>query len=292
MSRRLIFLSYSRRDSDAAAALAAELDQFGQDVWLDKELSGGQLWWDTILEQIRNSDCFVLAQSRASLESKACMSELEYAYSLGKPLLPVMVGDTPPDGLLKRYLAEAQRVDARDSAKVTHGLARALLSLSASPPLPEPLPAPPPVPITYMDTLSGKLEQPELSMSEQRNVLADIKAQLAPEREPEAARELLRLMRRRHDLFASVAAEIDELQASVPDEKKPAETPVAPVVQQAAITSALAPAQTAAEKAPQKRSRLVTGLAIFGALVLALIILGMLNQPECFTDVFGNVICE
>jgi nucleotide-binding universal stress UspA family protein len=292
MSRRLIFLSYSRRDSDAAAALAAELDQFGQDVWLDKELSGGQRWWDTILEQIRNSDCFVLAQSRASLESKACMSELEYAYSLGKPLLPVMVGDTPPDGLLKRYLAEAQRVDARDSAKVTHGLARALLSLPDSPPLPEPLPAPPPVPITYMDTLSGKLEQPELSMSEQRNVLADIKAQLAPEREPEAARELLRLMRRRHDLFASVAAEIDALQSSVPVERKPAETPVAPVVQPAAVTSASAPAQTAAEKSPQKRSRFVTGLAIFGALVLALIIIGMLNQPECFTDVFGNVICE
>jgi hypothetical protein len=67
---------------------------------------------------------------------------------------------------------------------------------------------------------------------------------------------------------------------------------VAPVVQPAAVTSASAPAQTAAEKSPQKRSRFVTGLAIFGALVLALIIIGMLNQPECFTDVFGNVICE
>src|SRR5918995_4042943 len=157
MGRRLIFLSYSRRDADAALALAAELDEFGQELWLDKELSGGQIWWDTILEQIRNCDCFVLAQSRASLESKACMSELEYAYSLGKPLLPVMVGDTPPDGLLKRYLAEAQRVDARDSSKVTHDLARALLSLPEAPPLPEQLPPPPPVPITYMDTLSNKL---------------------------------------------------------------------------------------------------------------------------------------
>ena len=296
MSRRLIFLSYSRRDSDAAAALAAELDQFGQDVWLDKELSGGQLWWDTILEQIRNCDCFVLAQSRASLESKACMSELEYAYALGKPLLPVMVGDTPPDGLLKRYLAEAQRVDARDSAQVTHGLARALLSLPVAPALPEPLPAPPPVPITYMDTLSSKLEQPELSMSEQRNVLADIKAQLAPEREPEAARELLRLMRRRHDLFASVAAEIDELQASAQEEPKPAKTPVAPAVHQAAVASAPAsapgPAQNVAARSARKRSRLVTGLAIFGAIVLALIVIGILNQPEdCFFDAFGNVVC-
>jgi len=299
MSRRLIFLSYSRRDADAAASLAVELDQFGQEVWLDKQLSGGQIWWDTILDQIRNCDCFVLAQSRASLESKACMSELEYAYSLGKPLLPVMVGDTPPDGLLKRYLAEAQRVDARDSSKITHDLARALLSFPAAPPLPDPLPAPPPVPITYMDKLSTKLEQPELNMSEQRNLLADIKAQLAPEREPEAAGELLRLMRRRHDLFASVAAEIDELQAAAP--QTAVETPTAPAVQAPAVApapqaAAAAPAppvvHAAAEAAPRKRSRWVTGLAIFGAIVLALVIIGMLNQPDCFTDIFGNVICE
>jgi hypothetical protein len=289
MGRRLIFLSYSRRDADAALALAAELDEFGQELWLDKELSGGQIWWDTILEQIRNCDCFVLAQSRASLESKACMSELEYAYSLGKPLLPVMVGDTPPDGLLKRYLAEAQRVDARDSSKVTHDLARALLSLPEAPPLPEQLPPPPPVPITYMDTLSNKLEQPELSMSEQRNVLADIKAQLAPDHEPEAARELLRLMRRRHDLFASVAAEIDDLQATTP-----IETPAAPVRQAVPVTADPPPAQTAVAETPRRRSRFVTALAIFGAVVLALIVIGMLQaqQPDCFTDAFGQVFCE
>lgn len=51
-----MFVSYSRGDADATKAIASELQQLGQTVWLDAQLSGGQQWWNTILEQIRRCD--------------------------------------------------------------------------------------------------------------------------------------------------------------------------------------------------------------------------------------------
>lgn len=290
MTARNFFLSYSRRDTSAAAALAAELHSFGQDVWRDEELSGGQKWWDAILEQIRRCDCFMFAQSRASLESKACMAELEYAYMLRKPILPVVVGETPPDGLLKHYLAEAQRVDAREPGKITHTLAKALFALPSAPALPDPLPSAPPVPISYMDELTSKMGQAELSMSEQRNLVADIKQQLAPDREPEAGRELLQLMRKRDDLYASVATEIDGILKSTSVTEKVRPTPPVPPSAEEKSTPSGPPATGGSP--PRRHSRWVIALAVFGAIVLGLIALGMMMQPECGYDYFGNYVCQ
>jgi len=38
---------------------AGDLGEIGLDVWRDQRLSGGQEWWDTILQSIRSVDFFL-----------------------------------------------------------------------------------------------------------------------------------------------------------------------------------------------------------------------------------------
>lgn len=227
MPERTVFCSYARRDAAAVAEIAADLDRLGQRPWLDQRLSGGQAWWDTILDRVRTCDCFLFVLSDASLRSKACMAEVDYAHRLGRIILPVAVGPVI-DQILPPYLAETQRVEAGD----THQLARALLSLPAPPPLPDPLPPPPPVPISYLDHLASEIARDELTTAEQRNLAGELRQRLREPDEREAAAVLLRRLRHHHAINAWVAAEIDEqlarLEAPEPPPPSPMPTPPGP----------------------------------------------------------------
>jgi hypothetical protein len=88
-----IFISYARKDRGAIEALHADLEYAHYQVWMDNELSGGQAWWDAILEQIRACDLYIFALSPASLRSRACSAELDYALALSRPLLPARIRD-------------------------------------------------------------------------------------------------------------------------------------------------------------------------------------------------------
>lgn len=208
MAARRVFVSYSRQDKAAVEWLAQQLRRLGQEVWLDQQLAGGAPWWQTILEQIKNCDCFVFAESKSAIESAACLKEVGYAHKLGKPILPVLVGTRVPSQLLPPYLAETQRVEAGTTDAV-YSIASALLALPPSPPLPEPLPEPPSVPVSYMTELSEKVAAASLDLMEQRNLFAELKDQLSKQGHEDAATELLRRFRGRSDVYASVAAEID-----------------------------------------------------------------------------------
>ena len=216
-----MFCSYARGDAEAVRAIATELDKLGQQVWIDQKLSGGQSWWNTILEQVRACDCFLLALSEKSLRSKACRAELDYAYRLGRTILPVVVGPVT-DALVPGYVAELHRVEAGD----THGLARALLSLSPTPPLPDPLPEPPLVPISYLDGLATQLDRDELTLNEQRILEADLKQRLENPEEREAAIVLLRRLRQHPSITEFVAREVEADLASVAPPPIPDPAPI------------------------------------------------------------------
>ncbi|MGH9117019.1 MAG: toll/interleukin-1 receptor domain-containing protein [Acidimicrobiales bacterium] len=214
-----VFISYSRRDQAAVTRIGAELDQLGQEVWIDQELSGGQRWWDAILERIRGCDCFIFALSEASVKSRACRAELDYAHQLGRAILPVAVGPAVPDQLLPPVLAETQRVQADAPMQ----LARALLSLPATRPLPDPLPEPPGVPVSYLDHLSDAVGADHLTVAEQQHLLGSIKPRLRDPEEREAAVALLQRLRLHADINAWVAEEIDGELAKV--QVAPSSTP-------------------------------------------------------------------
>ena len=67
-----IFISYARRDETVVQALHVDIERSRREVWYDRELEGGQSWWDTILATIRSCDLFLFVLSPDSITSRAC----------------------------------------------------------------------------------------------------------------------------------------------------------------------------------------------------------------------------
>lgn len=219
-----IFLSYNRRSEAAARILVEDIEALGHSVWCDRELSGGQAWWSQILATVRDCDVFVFVLDPESLDSTACKREYGYAAALGKPVLPVLVSGEVATHLLPPALSQIQYVDYREQDRgAAFRLARALAAVPPPGPLPDPLPAPPDVPLSYLGSLTEQVETAAtLSYEQQSALVVDLKRSL---RDPEAtadARRLLARLRKRRDLFATIADEIDERLGSI------GQTPPAP----------------------------------------------------------------
>ncbi len=245
-----IFVSYSRETEAVAKAVVADLESLGHDVWFDRELSGGQAWWDQILAAVRRCDLMVFLMHPKSLASVACTGERRYAVALGKAVLPLQVADGISINLLPPELAQLQIVPyhSGDRAEVL-ALARAVAGVPPPAPLPDPLPAPPEVPASYLGALAMQIDSaPTLSYAEQSAMLVDLRKAL---REPESRVDgdiLLARLRKRRDLFAAIAEEIDALRerTQVPVVRK-AEVPVvqAPEAAPPPVLSVAAPPASA-----------------------------------------------
>lgn len=100
MSLGDLFISYSRTDRDTVASIAKRLDRVYGQIWFDRELFGGQDWWQEILSQIAICDVFVYMISPDSIRSEYCVAEYNEARRLNKPIVPIMVRsylDLPKD---------------------------------------------------------------------------------------------------------------------------------------------------------------------------------------------------
>jgi hypothetical protein len=206
-----IMISYAREDMAAVLALAADLENAHMDVWVDRELTGGQDWWKTILAQIRSCELFIVALSPDSVRSRACSSELDYAVRLGRPLLPVMLREVAVQ-LAPQVIADTQIVDYRTrSVDAAIALISAVAGRPAPPPHPTPQPTPPMAPISYMNAFGEAVDASALSFKDQLHLLAELRIYLDDPADHDATEELLRRLRRRHDIAESVGREIDQL---------------------------------------------------------------------------------
>lgn len=219
MTGRTLFLSYSRADAVAAAAVEADLAAAGYDVWRDERLAGGQDWWETILARIRRCDAFVALLSDDAVASLPCARELAYAVRLGRPVLPVRVGDVAPSRL-PAALAARQLVDHGEDRASLLRLVRALGELPAAPPLPDPLPAPPMVPLSWATDVATAVFSPDdLPDDTQRRTLGRLREGLSDPAGPADAadaRSLLVAFGRRRDLLPTVRADVADLLAGLP----------------------------------------------------------------------------
>jgi hypothetical protein len=211
-----IFISYNRMSEAVAKNLINDIKLLGHDVWFDQELSGGQAWWDQILLKIRECDLFVFILNPESLNSTPCKLEFSYADSLGKSILPVIVSGEISPALLPPALSQIQFVDYKKMDRdAAFSLARALGSISPPRPLPDPLPEAPQPPISYIGSLAEQIETTsDLSYEKQCALLVDLKRGLRCSRSTDDTRTLLKRLRKRNDLFASIGEEIDELMVS------------------------------------------------------------------------------
>lgn len=219
-----VFISYASRDEEAAKGLAVDLEQAKLVVWFDKDLYGGDPWWQAILEQIRECTVFVLALSNNSVRSRPCRAEIEYARALGIPILPVRIG--PVDNLLATPVADLQVIDytERTASSGINLVASVHDRMRMRAALPSPLPEPPPVPFEYLIRLGRAIEARSMAPEDQAAVLAQLKQGLRGE-DDDRARELakihLRNLRGRSDIVYNVATEIDTLigEAARPPER-------------------------------------------------------------------------
>jgi hypothetical protein len=215
-------------------SLAEDLRQLGNDVWFDRELTGGRAWWDHILAKIRECDIYVFALGPESLDSQACGLELRYASQLGKSILPALVAEGVAEELMPPALAAIQYVDyRRNDKKALLSLIKALSAVPRSPPLPDPMPPPPAPPVSYLGILKDEIDAVRaLSFAEQSALLLKLKQALSNPKTADLATDLLRRFRGRDDLLAKVAAEIDTALASAGASlrtQKPSDVNVAPI---------------------------------------------------------------
>jgi serine/threonine kinase PknH len=221
----VLFISYSSRDHAALEKVKAGLHRARLQAWLDEELSGGEAWWNTILEQIRECEVFIVALSKNYLESKPCKAELRYAQDLNRPILPVQIG--PLDSMRVNPLSAVQAIDYQNPS-IDSGieLVTAVHARRATvEPLPVPLPDPPPVPFAYLLRLDTAIAAPELGVHEQAEVLSDLKSGLETDgHEPSARRDLTQLLiklRERPDVTWKTRTDVDAVLTSIQTKEPP-----------------------------------------------------------------------
>jgi DNA-binding beta-propeller fold protein YncE len=208
-----IFISYSSRDTVAVQGLADDLEKARQQVWLDQDLGGGEAWWTAILSEIQNCTVFVLALSDHALTSKPCRAEIEYAKSLGIPILPVQIGEVA--SYRTDPIFAMQFIDYRDSTKNSGiELISALHERAAHRgALPDPLPEPPPVPFEYLQRLGAAIRSSaELAPSAQAAMVFELRTALDDENDDTVRsdiRNLLRELGNRPDVTRTIARDID-----------------------------------------------------------------------------------
>lgn len=224
----MLFASYSSIDRDRIATVLADLRALGHDVWLDEQLSGGQLWWDEILGHIRTCDAFLFLVTPASVASEACLAELGYAQDLGRTVIPIEL-EAMNAALLPSALGQHQLVSYTEGSRAElMALSRALGRLADGRPLPDPLPPPPPLPGGYFSTLRDQITTADaLTLEQQLGVLHRLRAR-ADDGSSEEILSLLATFRRLDDVYASVAEEADELRDAVASAAASAPATMAP----------------------------------------------------------------
>src|SRR5215208_6753850 len=93
-----LFISYSRKDIEAARKLTEAFKGQGLDFWIDWEgIPPTVDWWKEIEKGIEEADIFLFLISPDSARSKVCKQEIEHAVKNGKRLIPVVVRDVRAD---------------------------------------------------------------------------------------------------------------------------------------------------------------------------------------------------
>jgi TIR domain/Interferon-induced transmembrane protein len=208
-TRKQLFLSYARDDRELVLPLKEGVEVLGHGLWIDDRIHAGHLWWNEILDEIRQCDAMIVAISPALLDSKASKLERTYAQELGKPIIPVVVDPVralPPD------IYTVQMINyAKDPGSAPFHLAGLLSSLPSAPPLPNPMPAPPSAPPDVMSELGEKVHKSQLSDAEQVEMLMNLRTLVGQPKTYAAASDLLRELKNRGDLPYYVVREADEI---------------------------------------------------------------------------------
>ena len=110
-----IFISYSRKDSAQALALAERLRSNGMEVWMDTaSLAAAQEWSAEIVEAIKACSVFIVLLSPHSVESGNVTKEVSLASQKKKKIIPLVIERCELNSSLEYSLAGIQHVHLSD----------------------------------------------------------------------------------------------------------------------------------------------------------------------------------
>lgn len=218
MEKKKVFISYSRSSEGQVKELIDDIQKLGLEAMSDRNLPGGQPWWERILNQIEVADLVIIAIDETFSHSIAVGREYEYARALNIPVLPIVVaGDIRPEKW-PAGLDDLQWVDYRGEHRdgALH-LGRALGSIPDRGPMPEAPPKRPPVPKSDLDRLNEKIASSEpLNHADQSSLVIALKSKLLVPHEAQRAVSILEEFRNREDLLKSIDRVIEEALATAP----------------------------------------------------------------------------
>jgi adenylate cyclase len=120
-----IFISYSRKDSAHALALAEQLRASGMGVWIDQRgIEAATSWSGEIADAIRAAKAFVLLLSASSTESPNVKKELGVATEVGCSLVPIEIEKTELNRDFLYHLPGLQRVAISDFDGIVRALSK------------------------------------------------------------------------------------------------------------------------------------------------------------------------
>jgi hypothetical protein len=108
------FISYRRADFKRILPILSGLNVAGCSFWFDASIPGGSDWLGELQDRVRRARTLVLFLSRAASESRYVRLEVSFAFSIGKPILPVRLEEldfTNLPGGLGLILNSIQAVD-------------------------------------------------------------------------------------------------------------------------------------------------------------------------------------
>lgn len=203
-----IFISYSRINLEIVSTLANKLSCQNIEIWFDKEIEVGQEWWDIILSAIRSATVFIAVLSPDYIDSVPCNLELEYASSLNKLIIPILVSEDVDFHELPSILQKTHIINYRDLDELfIDNLPEILRKLPETTFLP--ISPPPQAPISPLGDIKIQLKKSQLSHEMQVSILIKLKDLVSKiETRPEAI-GLLEQLRKHPDLRAPLLHEIE-----------------------------------------------------------------------------------
>lgn len=107
-----LFVSYSRKDIETVTRLVDRLKDRGRDVWVDLEgIPPVGDWLEEIRTAIARADACLFILSPSFANSTECRREVEYAVSLGKRLIPILIEDVHSEGAAHTVHPELARLN-------------------------------------------------------------------------------------------------------------------------------------------------------------------------------------
>lgn len=110
-----IFISYSRKDAELAAALAERLRQSGASVWMDTmAIVAAQTWSAEIVNAIKECKALVVLLSPDSVASHNVTKEVALASEMRKTIVPIDVSECELNDAMVYALAGLHRIPYHD----------------------------------------------------------------------------------------------------------------------------------------------------------------------------------